>query len=85
MKDSAIYFNLAITFMNKKKPEDAAAYFSKAIELDPASADSYFYRGMAEFQTKKNAEARADFKKYLELDPNGAEAKDAKEMLQALK
>jgi tetratricopeptide (TPR) repeat protein len=85
VKDSAVYFNLAITFMNKKKPEDAAAYFTKAIELDPASADAYFYRGMAEFQTKKNAEAKADFKKYLELDPNGAEAKDAKEMLQALK
>jgi tetratricopeptide (TPR) repeat protein len=85
VKDSSVYFNLAITFMNKKKPDDAAAYFAKAIELDPASPDAYFYRGMAEFQTKKNAEAKADFKKYLELDPNGAEVKDAKEMLQALK
>lgn len=85
VKDPAIYVNLGIVFMNKKKPEDASAYLTKAVELDPTQADSYYYRGLAYVQAKKNAEAKADFKKYLELAPNGPEAKEVKEMLRALK
>jgi len=85
VKDPAVYTNLAIIFMNKKKAEDARAYLTKAIELDPSLAESYYYRGLANIQAKKNAEAKADFQKYLELAPNGPEAKEVKEMLQALK
>lgn len=85
IKDPAIYTNLAIVFMNKSKPEDARTYMTKAIELDPSFADSYYYRGLASVQAKKTAEAKADFAKYLELAPNGSQAKEVKEMLQALK
>ena len=85
VKDPAVYTNLAIVFMNKSKPEEARAYMTKAIDLDPALADSYYYRGLASVQAKKNAEAKADFTKYLELAPNGPQAKEVKEMLQALK
>lgn len=85
VKDPAVYVNLGIVFMNKNKPLDAVAYLNKALEIDATSADGYFYRGMANIQAKKNADAKADFKKYLELAPNGPQAKDAKEMLQALK
>jgi tetratricopeptide (TPR) repeat protein len=85
VKDPAVYVNLGIVFMNKKKPEDASAYLTKAIELDPAQPESYYYRGLSHIQSKKNAEAKADFRKYLELAPDGAEAKEVKEMLQALK
>ena len=85
VRDPAIYTNLAIVFMNKSKPEEARAYMTKAIDLDPALADSYYYRGLASVQAKKNAEAKADFTKYLELAPTGAQAKEVKEMLQALK
>jgi Tfp pilus assembly protein PilF len=85
VKDPAIYTNLAIVFMNKSKPEEARAYMTKAIDLDPSLADSYYYRGLASVQAKKNAEAKADFTKYLELAPNGPQAKEVKEMLQALK
>ena len=85
IKDPAVYTNLAIVFMNKSKPEEARAYMSKAIDLDPTLADSYYYRGLASIQAKKTAEAKADFAKYLELAPNGPQAKEVKEMLQALK
>jgi tetratricopeptide (TPR) repeat protein len=85
VKDPAVYTNLAIVFMNKARPEEARAYMTKAIDLDPKLADSYYYRGLASVQAKKNAEAKADFAKYLELAPNGTQAKEVKEMLQALK
>jgi tetratricopeptide (TPR) repeat protein len=85
VKDPAIYINLGIVLINKNKPLDAVVYITKAIEIDATSADSYYYRGMANFQAKKKADAKADFTKYLELAPNGPEAKDVKEMLQALK
>ena len=85
VKDPAVYTNLAIVFMNKSKPEEARASMTKAIDLDPALADSYYYRGLASVQAKKNTEAKADFTKYLELAPNGPQAKEVKEMLQALK
>jgi tetratricopeptide (TPR) repeat protein len=85
VRDPAVYTNLAIVFMNKAKPEEARAYMTKAIDLDPALADSYYYRGLASIQARKTAEAKADFAKYLELAPNGAQAKEVKEMLQALK
>jgi tetratricopeptide (TPR) repeat protein len=85
VKDPAVYVNIAIMFMNKNKPEDAHACLTTAIEMDPAQAESYYYRGMASIQMKKKAEARADFRKYLELAPNGPQAKEAQEMLQAIK
>ncbi len=85
VRDPAVYTSLAIVFMNKSKPEEARAYMTKAIDLDPALADSYYYRGLASVQAKKNAEAKADFAKYLELAPNGSQANEVKEMLQALK
>ncbi len=85
VRDPAVYTNLAIVFMNKSKPDEARAYMTRAIDLDPSLADSYYYRGLASVQAKKNAEAKADFTKYLELAPNGPQAKEVKEMLQALK
>ena len=85
IKDPAVYQNLAIIFMNKKRPDDARAFLTKAITADPNVPENYYYRGLANIQAKKNAEAKADFQKYLELAPNGSEAKEVKEMLQALK
>lgn len=85
VKDPAIFVNLGIILMNKNKPVDAVGILTKAIEIDAKAADAFYYRGMANIQAKKNADAKADFKKYLELAPTGPEAKDAKEMLQAIK
>jgi hypothetical protein len=40
---------------------------------------------LASVQAKKNAEAKADLNKYLELAPDGADAKEVREILQALR
>ncbi len=85
IQDPSVYINLGILFMNKKKGEQAREYLTKAIQLDPTQPDSYYYRGLAYIQAKKNAEAKADLKKYLEMRPDGPEAKETREMLQALK
>lgn len=85
VKDSGVYANVGILFMNKGKATDAATYLTRGIVLDPADADLYYYRGLAYMQSKKNAEAKADLQKYLELKPEGPEAKEVREILQALK
>lgn len=85
VKESGVYANVGILFMNKGKATDAATYLTRGIALDPADADLYYYRGLAYMQAKKNAEAKADLNKYLELKPEGPEAKEVREILQALK
>lgn len=84
VSDPTVYINVGILFLNKKNPENAAAYFSKAVDLDAKRAESFYYRGLAEVQLKKNAEARADFEKVLALSPDSPEARDAKQMLDSL-
>ena len=85
IKDPAIYMNVGILFMNKNNPAQAQAYFTKAIEIDAAQADAYYYRGLSYLGAKKTAEAKADFKKYLELAPQGENAKEVREIVTTLK
>jgi tetratricopeptide (TPR) repeat protein len=47
--------------------------------------ESYYYRGLAEFQLKKTQEAKASFQKVVELAPESAEGRDAKQMLEGIK
>jgi len=82
--DPTVYTNIGILFINKKNPTDAITYFSKAIAIDPKSAEGYYYRGLAEAQLKKTADARADFQQVIGLSPTSTEANDAKQMLAAL-
>jgi Flp pilus assembly protein TadD len=84
ISDPTVYVNVGILFLNKKNPGEAAAYFTKAINLDAKRAESYYYRGLAEVQLKKNAEARADFEQVLALAPDSPEARDSKQMLDSL-
>lgn len=83
--DPTVYTNIGVLFLNKKNPTDALTYFTKAVDLDPKRAESYYYRGLSEIQLKKNKEARADFEQVITLGPDTPEAKDAKEFLAGLK
>ncbi|HEY6066425.1 MAG TPA: tetratricopeptide repeat protein [Thermoanaerobaculia bacterium] len=86
VKEPAVFQNLGIVLLNKKKPEDAWTYFDQAVKIAPTDADGYYYRGLAAYQIKsKKAESRADFEKYLELAPTGDNAADVKEYLKSLK
>ena len=80
-----MYVNVGILFMNKNNPAQAQVYFTKAIEIDAAQPDAYYYRGLSYLGAKKTAEAKADFKKYLELAPQGENAKEVREIVQSLK
>jgi Tfp pilus assembly protein PilF len=82
--DPTVFTNIGILLVNKKNPADAITYFSKAISLDPKSADGYYFRGIAEAQLKKTADARADFAQVIALAPDSENAKDAKQMLAGL-
>jgi tetratricopeptide (TPR) repeat protein len=83
--DPTVYTNIGVLFLNKKNPADALTYFTKAVDLDPKRAESYYYRGLSEIQLKKNKEARADFEQVMALAPGTPEAKDAKVYLAGLK
>lgn len=85
IKDPAVYINVGILLMNKNNAAQAQAYFTKAVELDPAQADAFYFRGLSFLNAKRNAEAKADFRKYLELKPEGSEAKEVREILQSLR
>ena len=83
--DPTVYVNIGILFLNKNNPGDAATYFSKAVDLDMTRAESYYYRGLAQFQLKKFKEAKADFQKVVELAPESPEARDSKQMIAGIK
>ena len=85
VKDSLLYIKIGILLLNRNDSAQAQAYFSKAIELEPARADAYYYRGISYWKAKRSAEAKADLKKYLDLAPDGGEAKEVREILQTLK
>jgi Flp pilus assembly protein TadD/5-hydroxyisourate hydrolase-like protein (transthyretin family) len=82
--DPTVYTNVGILFLNKKNPTDAITYFTKAVDLDPKREEAYYYRGLAHAQLKQTADARADFQQVLTLAPDSGDAKDAKQMLDAL-
>lgn len=83
--DSTVYVNIGILFLNKNNPSEALTYFSKAVDMDAARPEPYYYRGLALIQLKKNKEAKADFEKVLQLAPDSPEGKDAKQLLDSLK
>lgn len=61
--------------------------FDRALELDPAYADGYFYRGVL-FASVPDARARpdaiADFEVYLRLAPDGDHADEARRFITQL-
>jgi tetratricopeptide (TPR) repeat protein len=80
-----VFYNVGVSFRNKDKPEQAIAYFSKAIALDPAYVDGYFQRAMTYFSLQKLAEAKTDFQKVVELAPAGPQGETSKKVLEQLK
>ncbi len=83
--DPTVMTNFGKHFYNKNRIKDAWKYFDAAVTLGPTIAESYYYRALAEIQLDKKAEAKNDLKKVIELAPDSQDAKDAKEMLAALK
>jgi tetratricopeptide (TPR) repeat protein len=83
--DPTVYVNIGILFLNKNNPAEAAAYFTKAVDMDGTRHEPFYYRGLAELQQKKMKEAKADLEKVIALSPDSSEAKDAKQLIDSLK
>ena len=82
--DPTVYMNIGILFLNKENPAEAVTYFGKAVDLDTARAESYYYRGLAQLQLKNTKDAKADFEKVLSLAPDSPEGRDAKQLIDSM-
>ncbi len=58
----------------ENRPDEAAALFTRAIQLDPASAEAYYQRGAVYARRGSYEEAKADLKRVIELDPRHFES-----------
>jgi tetratricopeptide (TPR) repeat protein len=73
--EAAIHNNLGNLYADMGKPEDAAAEFKKAADLDPTRASSYYYNLGAIMVNKGQMDAAAEaLKKATDLDPTNANA-----------
>ena len=64
-------YNLgAIEYGINKKPQEAIAYFTKAINVSPKYAEAYFARGACYQELEDKSNAVADYKMCLQLKPN---------------
>ena len=73
--DARLYSARGRHFWLSEQPEEAVADFTRAIELNPKDAKSYFSRGhILSNYLKRENEAISDFEKALALEPDDAEA-----------
>ncbi len=84
-EDPNALYNLGASFWNSKEFEKAEAYFRRATELDPKFALAWKNLGYASVRLGKTDEAVTALGKYLELSPGAPDAKDVREMIDALK
>lgn len=64
---------------------DAAAAFTRVIDLQPDYADGYYNRAVSRLVSGANAEASADLTRYLEMAPQAADAGAVRAQLNALR
>jgi tetratricopeptide (TPR) repeat protein len=83
--DANAIFNQGVIFFQLNKFPEAQAQFEKAVQLDPKMADAHFRLGVSLVSQGKLPEAKKPLEEYLKLDPTGKFAKDAKDLLAAIK
>ena len=86
--DPALYVERGQRIILLYEWDRALADYDYELQLDPAYADAYFYRGVLYASVPAAGEARAqaiaDFTQYLTLAPDGAHATEAQQALAAL-
>jgi tetratricopeptide (TPR) repeat protein len=70
---SVLLFNIAQVHAQIGPYEDAIAYFSQAMEMDPNYSEYYNDRGAVHFKLDRLAEAERDYLRAIELSPPYAE------------
>ena len=74
LKHPQEYINIGTACHNKNQFEAAIQHYTRAIELDPESADAYFRRAEAYAQLGRFPEAASDYAEVIKIDPNYDEA-----------
>jgi len=64
-----------VKMLQKSRPEDAVAFFKKALAMDSSSIDAYNYLGNTYMQLKKNDKAIETYKKLVAMKPFDVDAK----------
>jgi tetratricopeptide (TPR) repeat protein len=82
--DPAVYYNIAVGYLNQAKMEPAIPYLTKTIAVDPTHVLGYHHRALAYFSLQRMDEAAADCQKVLELSPEGQHADTARALIQAI-
>jgi protein O-mannosyl-transferase len=65
-----IYFNLGVIFSLKQKPEQAAEYFLKVIDINPEDAVAHFLAGEQLLKIGEKQEGSRHINKARQLDPD---------------
>ncbi len=68
------FYNSGIDCASKQDFNGAITNFTKAIELNPADAKLYNYRGICRFNLRDFTNAMTDFNQAVQLSPNFANA-----------
>jgi tetratricopeptide (TPR) repeat protein len=73
---AALHYNLigdrfkqGLAYLGRGHFRRAIAFFNRAVESEPESADAYFGRGLVYHELEQYQQAIADFDKAIEIDP----------------
>ena len=67
--DFAVRFNLGVTCLRRRRPEEAVDALSAALELDAVAAPAYYQRGNARDDVGDAEGALVDYATAIDLDP----------------
>ncbi len=84
-KDAAVnYYNMGVTFINAGQSAEAVEALTKAIEADPAHAESHYQLGISLLGNNELEGSLEHLSSYLELSPNGPNVDAAKSLIEML-
>ncbi|MDD3296726.1 MAG: tetratricopeptide repeat protein [Candidatus Omnitrophica bacterium] len=71
-KDSRVYYEIALLYIQKQSYHNAVEYFNKVIEANPSSSQAYQQIGRAYREIKYYPQAQEAFSKACEFSPDDA-------------
>lgn len=81
--DALVHFQIGATHAFQQKWPDAIAALDRALQLDPALAYAYYYRGLSHSRTGRKDLLVNDLGRFLELAPKAPEAEQARRLLRS--